>query len=65
MYIDEDDMDDSVDTTRATTIPSNTTSDGEVVSSTCALCREGGNLTTRPLGTHTDEKKEIKFRFNF
>ena len=43
-------MDDSDDTTRTTAIPSNTTSDGEVVSSTCALCREGGNLTNRPLG---------------
>lgn len=55
---DDDDMDDTTDTTKTNAIPTNTTSDGEVVSSTCALCREGGNLTTRPLG-------KISFLFFF
>lgn len=47
-------MDDAVEGANArAVIPTNTTSDGEVVSSTCALCREGGNLTARPLGNNS------------
>lgn len=46
----EDEMDELDETAHTAAIPTNTTSDGEVVSSTCALCREGGNLTARPLG---------------